>query len=262
VGGDDVSRAGGVVLLAGPGDATNIVYHHLERHVGPVVLVQEAPVSRVILARRRARRLGWVEVAGQLAFVGAALPALRRQAGDRIAAICAEAELDRSPVLGAHHVPSVNDPVTAALVADVAPAVVVVNGTRIISAAALGSMTCPVVNMHAGITPRYRGVHGGYWALAEDRPEEVGTTVHLVDPGIDTGDVLAQVTFAVTSADSIATYPYLHLRAGLPALVEQVGRARAGETLRPRPADPGAESHLRYHPTLWSYLRGRRRGVR
>ncbi len=49
--------------------------------------------------------------------------------------------------------------------------------------------------MHAGITLRYRGVHGGYWALAEQHPEWVGTTVHLVDPGIDTGGILAQSTF-------------------------------------------------------------------
>ena len=62
----------------------------------------------------------------------------------------------------------------------------------------LGSLGCPVVNVHAGITPRYRGVHGGYWALAERHPEWVGTTVHLVDPGIDTGAILAQATFDVS----------------------------------------------------------------
>ena len=60
-----------------------------------------------------------------------------------------------------------------------------VNGTRIISSRVLDSIGCPIINTHAGITPRYRGVHGGYWALAEGHPEEVGTTVHLVDKGIE-----------------------------------------------------------------------------
>ena len=48
-----------VVLLAGPGDATAVVYHALERAFGDVTLVQEDPVSHVALARRRAKRLGW-----------------------------------------------------------------------------------------------------------------------------------------------------------------------------------------------------------
>ena len=78
------------------------------------------------------------------------------------------------------------------------PDLVVVHGTRIISARVLASAGCPVVNMHAGITPRYRGVHGGYWALAEQHPDWVGTTVHLVDAGIDTGGILAQNTFEVS----------------------------------------------------------------
>ena len=98
----------------------------------------------------------------------------------------------------------------------------------------LQSLGCPVVNMHAGITPRYRGVHGGYWALAERHPEWVGTTVHLVDPGIDTGAILAQATFDVTDEDTIATYPDLHLIHGLALLGTQVDRVLAGQELEPR----------------------------
>jgi folate-dependent phosphoribosylglycinamide formyltransferase PurN len=137
------------------------------------------------------------------------------------------------------------------------PAVVVVNGTRIISDAILREVPCPFVNIHAGITPGYRGVHGGYWALAEGRPEMAGTTVHLVDAGIDTGRVLAQAYFTPTRSDSIATYPYLHLADGLPLLVEQVERILAGDTLPDvGPAHGGhdVESRLRWHPTLWGYI--------
>ena len=41
--------------------------------------------------------------------------------------------------------------------------------------------------MHAGITPQYRGVHGGYWAVVNNDPEHCGVTIHFVDKGIDTG---------------------------------------------------------------------------
>jgi Formyl transferase len=252
-----------VILLAGPGDASHIVFHHLAARVGPVHAVVEDPVSRWTLATRRARRVGWVEVAGQMAFVGGAMPVLRLLGRDRIDAICRAGDLDRSPIGGAHPVPSVNDPATAALVRRLEPDVVVVNGTRIISKATLDAIDAPVVNMHAGVTPRYRGVHGGYWALAEGRPEEVGTTVHLVDPGIDTGGVLGRATFEPGPGDSIATYPYLHLAAGLPVLDDVVSRLLAGQPVGELDPLPGADSRLRYHPALWSYLVRRiRSGVR
>ncbi|HYA68040.1 MAG TPA: formyl transferase, partial [Acidimicrobiales bacterium] len=200
-----------IVLLAGPGDSTNIVYHHLAARYGDVVVVVERPQSRWVLARRRARRLGWVTVIGQVLFVTLVMPVLRRRGRARIASILAASGLDASPVGVFRSVTSVNEPETAAMLGSLDPDIVVVNGTRIISSATLNTMTCPVVNVHAGITPRYRGVHGGYWALAEGRPEMVGTTVHLVDPGIDTGRVLAQGFFQPGPDDSIATYPYLHL---------------------------------------------------
>ena len=131
----------------------------------------------------------------------------------------------------------------------------VVNGTRIISSAVLESVDCPFINTHAGITPLYRGVHGGYWALVSGRPEEVGTTVHLIDQGIDTGAVLARVYFDTAPSDSIATYPYLHLAAGLPALASQIDRALKGEEPLVVEETIREGSHLFTHPTLWGYLR-------
>jgi methionyl-tRNA formyltransferase len=128
----------------------------------------------------------------------------------------------------------------------------------VIAADVLEAITCPIINIHAGINPAYRGAHGGYWARADGRPDQVGTTVHLVDRGIDTGGVLGRASFAVTDDDSIATYPYLHLAAGLPVLGEQVDRALAGETLVPLADPEGAgASRLRLHPTLVEYLRRR-----
>ena len=46
---------------------------------------------------------------------------------------------------------------------------------------------CPVVNYHSGINPAYRGINGGYFALANGEPEHFGVTLHLVDLGVDTG---------------------------------------------------------------------------
>ena len=260
----DASGPGPVVLLAGPGEPTEIAYHYLAPRYPGLVVVQEQAVPRLTLARRRARRLGWPTVLGQVVFVTAVVPLLRRAARRRVAEIMAESGLRTGPIPVVRAVESVNDPTTADLLRRLAPAVVVVNGTRIISDAVLRAVPCPFVNVHAGITPRYRGVHGGYWALAEGRPELAGTTVHLVDAGIDTGGVLARASFTPTETDTFATYPYRHLADGLPLVAEQIDRVLAGQGLDVLPAaSDDATSQLRWHPTVWGYVWTRlRRGVR
>ena len=252
-----------MVLLAGPGYSTDVVANYLESRVPDLVVIVENPQSRLKMARRRARRVGWFPAVGQVLFVVLLLPALRHRGTRRREAIFRSASVDTTRRPPNHRVTSVNDERTMALLSTLQPDVVVVHGTRIISARALKTMDCPVINMHAGITLRYRGVHGGYWALAEHHPEWVGTTVHLVDPGIDTGGILAQTTFEVSGQDTIATYPDLHLAHGLPLLGPLIDQVMVGSQADPLPASIAPGSGFYYHPTLWGYLWRRwRHGVR
>jgi methionyl-tRNA formyltransferase len=199
--------------------------------------------------------MGWWTVTGQVLFVTVAMPVLRLRGRGRKRDILSAWGMDDVLRRPAHMVTSVNAAETIALLEELKPVVIVVNGTRIIAPKVLECVDCPIINVHAGITPQYRGVHGGYWALAEGHPELVGTTVHLVDPGIDTGTVLVRAYFDPSHGDSIATYPYLHLAVGLPALTEQVDRVLRGQTLESvADQDPGTKSHLHSHPTLWGYL--------
>jgi len=130
---------------------------------------------------------------------------------------------------------------------------VVVNGTRILSKRLLGCIDAVFINMHAGITPLFRGVHGGYWPLAQGQPEHCGVTVHLVDPGIDRGKVLGQALIQPTPEDNFTTYPLLQLAAGIPLMLRAVQGALDGapETV---PHPPGSSMQW-YHPTLGSYLK-------
>jgi folate-dependent phosphoribosylglycinamide formyltransferase PurN len=255
---------GVVVLLGDRSAATAAVVHalmaHLDGRAALHVLLEESP-SRLTLARRRARKLGWRKVAGQVAFVGLVMPLLRWRGRERVRQIARDRGLDVTPVSDPVLVGSVNDEGTIALLRQVSPTVVVVHGTRIISRHVLASVDAPVLNLHAGITPRYRGVHGGYWALRDGCPDLAGSTVHLVDHGIDTGGILAQTTFTPEPADSIATYPFLHLACAIPLLLGQVDAVLAGN--RPETVEPlrGAEhSRLRWHPTAWDYGVARLRG--
>ena len=60
------------------------------------------------------------------------------------------------------------------------------------------------INCHAGKLPFYRGRNVLNWALINDE-KEFGVTVHFVDEGIDTGDILAQRILPITDQDDYAT---------------------------------------------------------
>ncbi|MEA1052839.1 formyltransferase family protein [Lamprobacter modestohalophilus] len=60
------------------------------------------------------------------------------------------------------------------------------------------------INCHAGKLPFYRGRNILNWALINDE-EEFGITVHSVDTGVDTGDIIRQQCFPITDADDYST---------------------------------------------------------
>ncbi len=76
-------------------------------------------------------------------------------------------------------------------------------------------------------------------------------TVHLVDPGIDTGDILFQKVLTPSQEDGFSTYPYLQLAEGLPLMRRAVRDALEG-TLKP--GQNSLDSQVWVHPTLWKYV--------
>jgi folate-dependent phosphoribosylglycinamide formyltransferase PurN len=247
----------GVVLLVQPGDSSSIVYNALARSFDIAGVVMESEVSRRTLLSRRVRKLGLGTVLGQVAFRSMIVPPLARASRRRIREICEQHDLSREPIPEhlISHVESVNSDEACATLARLSPRVVVVNGTRIISKKTLAAVPASFVNTHSGITPLYRGVHGGYWALAENDLQHCGVTVHLVDPGIDTGGILGQATISPTVDDNFVTYPYLQYAAAVPLLRAAVSDLLRGVTAT-LPAPEGS-SRLWSHPTLGQYLRNR-----
>ena len=60
------------------------------------------------------------------------------------------------------------------------------------------------INCHAGKLPFYRGRNPLNWVLINDE-KEFGITVHYIDEGIDTGDIIIQDIFQITDHDSYST---------------------------------------------------------
>lgn len=60
------------------------------------------------------------------------------------------------------------------------------------------------INCHAGKLPFYRGRNILNWALINNE-KEFGITVHYIDEGIDTGDIILQKTYPICDEDTYAT---------------------------------------------------------
>ena len=243
-----------VVFLTTGNPLGQIAARRLAAAFPSLKIIVEPPVARSTLLRRRIKRLGPLHVAGQLAF-GVLARGLCHVSRRRIAEILEQHRLEPRWPDGCERieVPSVNSPECIACLDRLDPRVVLLLGTRIIDRNTLAAVKVPLINYHAGITPKYRGIHGGYWAKAEGDLENFGVTVHLVDPGIDTGAVLYQARLMPTHADNYATFPYLQLAAVLP-LMEQAARDALAGTLKPQTVD--LPSRLWSHPTIWGYVAG------
>jgi formyltetrahydrofolate-dependent phosphoribosylglycinamide formyltransferase len=96
------------------------------------------------------------------------------------------------------------DRALAAAIAAHEPDLVVSAGfMKIVGPAVLGAFGGRLINTHPALLPAFPGAHAVRDALAAG-VSVTGTTVHLVDAGVDTGPVLAQREVAVLPGDDEA----------------------------------------------------------
>jgi folate-dependent phosphoribosylglycinamide formyltransferase PurN len=246
-----------VVILAGNGLSTNIVYNSINNNFGVSLVIVEKKENTAKFLKRRVKKLGIITVIGQVLFQALVVKGLKLFSKGRIAEIIRVNNLDISPIPEQflRSVNSVNSLETINLLKAIEPDLIIVNGTRIISKKVLASVNCPFINTHAGITPKYRGVHGTYWALYNNDSENSGVTVHFVDEGIDTGNIIKQSHVTTTNKDNFVTYPLLQLAEGLKLLNGAISDYINGSILTQK--EKLMDSMLWYHPTIWQYLFGR-----
>ena len=250
-----------ILLLGGDNPTTWIVYNELVAEFGQFPAIIENSVSRRVLLKNRTKKIGASRVVSQILFATLVRPILRWRYAKRVRYLSRLHGLEAvQPLSDAiHHVDNVNAQDCYALIEKFKPKIVIVNGTRILNRATLARLNATVINTHHGITPGYRGAHGAYWALAQNDPAHCGVTVHLVDEGIDTGNIIAQGIVASAAEDSFVTYPFLQTAKALDLITKAVRDVQVGR-LETRPIS-GA-SMVWYHPGLFEYLGNALRGVR
>lgn len=242
-----------IIVLATKGVTTWIVVNALRAEFSDVQLIVEQPVSKFKLLKNRFAKQGFFAVFGQFLFL-LSLPIFRWVNYFNISRMVSSASLNVNQPrdLSITEVETVNSVGCEYLLRSLNPDLVVVNGTRIISRNILNSCSAIFLNIHCGITPAYRGVHGGYWALASGDSGNAGVTVHTVDVGVDTGDIVYQAPIFIDSSDNFLTYPIKQYVAAIPLLLQAVNDFKTGSLRTYKRAD--LNSKIWFHPTLWFYV--------
>ena len=251
-----------VILVCTDCENTRILYHGIKDEIPVARIITELPVSKKVFIRRRLKKLGIWTTAGQLFFQAAVVPLIRTLSGKKIQNILTKKQLSTAPMPADKitGLSSVNSDEFVRAVETIQPDLILVNGTRIISSQILAKISCPIINVHVGITPLYRGVHGAYWALANNDKKNCGVTVHAIDKGIDTGGILAQDIIQPGSGDNFITYPYLQFEKAIELVKKVVPAVIENSFSFQQP--PLGSSKLWYHPTIWQYLYNRFKGIK
>ncbi len=161
-------------------------------------------------------------------------PAGRRKYGDEILATAA---LPPERIFDAARL---REPATIAALAALQPEIgISISLGYILRRELLGKFPDGCINLHTSFLPWNRGANPNVWSIAERTP--AGVTLHYIDDGVDTGDILAQERFAVEPTDTGATL-YARLEAAALALFIKTWPSIRARALTPLAQDRAAGS--------------------
>lgn len=216
----------------------------------PVILEDTEPSSK--FWKRRRRMLGALKVASMQA---ARIPIklTKRRASKLIQEMIEIHGLVPEPFLNQEivSVSSVNSEACRSALKAYDPRAIFVASTRIISVKTRRTVYAPFINYHSGINPAYRGMFGGYFALANGEPQHFGATIHLIDDGVDTGDILYQSRVEIDPRDNFHTYLWRIAAGSRDIAIRAMEDALSGQ-LSPQRVDLPSRQY--FAPTLGGYV--------
>jgi methionyl-tRNA formyltransferase len=93
------------------------------------------------------------------------------------------------------------------------------------------------LNIHPSLLPAYRGPEPLFWIFRNGDQENTGVTLHWMDSGLDTGDILSQRPFMLPDGISGSEADQLLAAVGGEMLIEGLEQIATGQaTRRPQPS--------------------------
>ena len=96
------------------------------------------------------------------------------------------------------------------------------------------------INLHISYLPWNRGADPNLWSFIEDTPK--GVTIHCIDAGIDTGDILLQKKVHLGKEHTLAS-SYARLQGAIVELFTENWPALKAGSISPKPQTDGGSLH-------------------
>ncbi|HVG10472.1 MAG TPA: formyl transferase [Thermoanaerobaculia bacterium] len=152
----------------------------------------------------------------------------------------------------------INDPAVVSLLRETQPDLTITICTSILKQDVLAAAGT-IINVHGGFLPYYRGNHCFFFPFYRGEFDKIGSTLHFVDPGIDTGDIIENIIPPIYT-DDIPEKLYCRAeKIAIHRLVEWIEHWQEGGEL---PRCPQLSRHRlcrtrdrKPHHDLWCWLR-------
>lgn len=96
-----------------------------------------------------------------------------------------------------------NEPTVVDVLKKTQPDLVAFTGGGLIRKEVLDHCGAGILNCHMGMLPKYRGMDVVEWPMLEECFDQVGMTVHFMDEGVDTGDILQVRKVEISSQETV-----------------------------------------------------------
>lgn len=162
-----------------------------------------------------------------------------------------------------HHTSAINGAETVEFLRHLAPELILVNGTQLLREPILSlrpHIRHGILNLHTGLSPYSRGANCNLYMVLEGHPELVGVTVHHIDPGIDSGDIIRSAQVPMEPDDNFETIDVRSFDVGINLLLEGARDLVEGRAQRVRQWEKGKLFLQRtgYHYEPWQRLQANR----
>ncbi|MBE9138809.1 formyl transferase [Nodosilinea sp. LEGE 07088] len=107
------------------------------------------------------------------------------------------------------------------------------------------------INIHISLLPWNRGADPNLWSFLEDTPK--GVTLHFLDAGVDTGDIILQEEIFLDETETLSTSYNKLSELALSLLDRNWAKIRAGE-INPFKQPPGGSFHRLADRKNYEYL--------
>ena len=139
-------------------------------------------------------------------------------------------------------VENINAPAAVEFVAQRRPDIVCVNGTNLLREpmlALIPGIRHGIINLHTGLSPYSRGGNCDLFMLLDGHPELVGITIHYIDKGIDSGDIIITARPELATEDNYEMIEAKSFRLGIDMLLVAVRQLQEGRAERVKQWEPG-----------------------